>query len=100
MLIIHKQLINREKYVMINRWGQHLVLLLNGYRQTIHHSLIIDFQVSRSNGRWQGEAIIPIDYLPSRVTKMNAYAIHGVESNRVYEALYPVPTGSATAADM
>ena len=28
---------------------------------------------------------------PTKTNKMNAYAIHGRDSQRVYEALYPVP---------
>ena len=38
---------------------------------------------------WSGNAIIPLDYFPPDVNKINAYAIHGSGSNRQYEALYP-----------
>ncbi len=79
------------------RWGQHIVLLLDGYRNTIRHSLPLNFTVQdRSGGHWRGEAIIPVDYLPVNVTRMNAYAIHGSGSERVYEALYPVPAANIT----
>jgi len=76
------------------RWGQHIVLLLNGTHNTIHHSLPLHFTIlNRSADEWLGRAIIPLRYLPPRVTKMNAYAIHGSDSRRVYEALYPSPNG-------
>ncbi len=77
-------------------------MLLNGYRQTIRHSLFIDFQVSnRSTDNWKGVAIIPADLLPPNVTKMNAYAIHGSDpDNRVYESLYPVAFNSTSGANL
>ena len=79
------------------RWGQHIILLLDGYRNTIRHSLPLNFTVQDRTGRnWRGEAIIPADYLPVSVTKMNAYAIHGSGTDRVYEALYPVPAANIT----
>ena len=36
-----------------------------------------------------GEAVIPREYFPPGVTKFNAYAIHGEDEDRIYEALYP-----------
>ena len=43
--------------------------------------------------KWIGEAIIPAEYFPPNVTKMNAFAIHNGKEldSRVYEALYPAP---------
>ena len=32
-----------------------------------------------------------MDYFPPGVAKFNAYAIHGTDPNRIYEALFPVP---------
>ena len=55
-------------------------------KKTFHH-----FSLDRSKNTWQGTAWIPIDYFPPAVTKFNAYAIHGVEPERRYEALFPVP---------
>lgn len=51
-------------------------------------------------GKWFGEAIIPWSYLPPNVCKFNAYAIHGCNSERTYEALYPVPKGKFTQPDL
>lgn len=66
----------------------------------MRHSLMIDFVVNRFNKSWQGEAIIPAGLLPPKVTKMNAYAIHDIDEKRVYEALYPVPSNSASDPDL
>lgn len=82
------------------RFGQYIVLLLNGYRVTIRHSLFIDVITNRTSNTWEGRAVIPVDYLPPNVTKMNAYAIHGPEDNRIYESLYPVPFNSTSGPDL
>lgn len=41
------------------------------------------------NKTWKGTAVIPLEYFPPDVTKINAYAIHGSGDERQYEALYP-----------
>ena len=72
-------------------------MLLNGKRNAIRHSLPLNFTVQkRSSNYWEGEAHIPAAYLPAKVTKMNAFAIHGSGAERVYEALYPVPAANVT----
>ena len=44
-------------------------------------------------GFWTGKAIIPEAYLPAKVSKFNAYAIHGSDEDRSYETLFPVEIG-------
>jgi len=72
--------------------GQHLMLMLNGKRNAIKHSLPLDYtsNVDVSSKTWTGTARIPASYFPSNVTKFNAYAIHGTGDDRIYEALYEV----------
>lgn len=41
------------------------------------------------NKTWKGTAVIPLEYFPPGVSKINAYAIHGSGDKRQYEALYP-----------
>jgi len=78
--------------------GQHLVLLLNGTRNMIKDKLALNYTATRDgvNNTWTGTAIIPLDYFPPRVLKMNAYAIHGSRDSRQYEALYPTTKEFAT----
>ena len=83
-----------------NSWGQHIVLLLNDIRKCIRHSLPLDYVVEIVDQQWTGQVRIPLEYLPADVTKMNAYAIHGSGSKRVYEALYPVPGGKYQDPDL
>ena len=53
-------------------------------------------KIDRAKGTWTGTAIIPVDYFPPRVGKINAHAIHGSGVNRVYESLYPAPADAKT----
>jgi len=79
----------------LNPWGQHLVLLLDSGRD-LRHSLPLDFVVSDASvpgSSWSGTAVIPTNYLPPNITKLNAFAIHGSGSSRQYLALYPAPPG-------
>ena len=81
-----------------NRWGHHwVILLLNG--QSIRMGLLIDYTSTRQENLWQGTAIVPVEYLPARVTKMNIFAYHGTGENRITEALYPFPSGSSAPFD-
>ena len=52
--------------------------------------------IDEENKTWKGNAIIPMDYFPPEVAKINAYAIHGSGECRQYEALYPATTGFDT----
>ena len=58
------------------------------------------FKVTIAEDKWQGEAIIPSSYFPPKVSKFNAYAIHGEAEGRIYEALYPVTNGAYPNPDL
>ncbi|XP_013782432.2 UPF0462 protein C4orf33 homolog [Limulus polyphemus] len=90
-----------DKYleVELSPHGQHLLLLLNGRRNAIKHSLPLNYTTTISFDQWTGIAEIPVDYFPPNVDRFNAYAIHGSGKDRMYESLYPVPSGSHTSAD-
>ncbi|XP_052076776.1 uncharacterized protein LOC127714777 [Mytilus californianus] len=79
--------------VELSPHGQHLLLLLHGVRNSFKQQLPLTYKPTIKNDRWTGEATIPSSYFPPKVTKFNAYAIHGSGTNRTYESLYPVPTG-------
>lgn len=83
---------NQYLQVDICPWGQHIVILLNGKHEHIRHSLPMQVTTERTDGQWTGEAAIPVGYLPYKVTKFNAHAVHGSDANRVYESLYPQPS--------
>lgn len=59
----------------------------------------INYAAARKDKMWEGSAIIPIAYLPPRVTKMNIYAFHGSGSKRIVEALYPVAFKQGATVD-
>merc|ERR1711892_443987 len=70
--------------------GQHLMLLLDGRRNAIKHSLPLDYTavIDEKSNTWKGKALVPLSYFPPNVTLFNAYAINGVGDQRIYEALY------------
>ncbi|XP_061440252.1 UPF0462 protein C4orf33 homolog isoform X1 [Rhineura floridana] len=70
--------------------GQHLVLFLSG-GDCLEKGLALAFKADINGGNWNGTAIIPWNYFPPGVDKMNSYAIHGSGIGRTYEALYPIP---------
>ncbi|XP_072040486.1 UPF0462 protein C4orf33 homolog isoform X1 [Amphiura filiformis] len=78
--------------------GQHIVLMLNvvnGVRNTIKTKLPLEFKakINAEDKTWQGVAEIPLEYLPPKTSRFNAYAIHGSDKKRQYEALFPAPSG-------
>lgn len=85
--------------VELSPHGQHLVLMLRGERNAVKQQLPITYTAAIHGHAWQGNAIIPGRYFPQDVTKFNAYAIHGSDPSRVYESLYPVPTGKFSDPD-
>jgi len=66
------------------------MLILNGNRNAIKHSLPLEYKASidREKKTWSGEARVPGSYFPPNVTRWNAYAIHGTDESRTYEALF------------
>lgn len=71
--------------------GQHLLLLLSGKRRVWKEELPLEFDVTRTETKWEGTAHLPWNYFPPGTNKFNAYAISGSGEHRKYEALYPVP---------
>jgi len=72
--------------------GQHLMLILNGNRNAIKHSLPLYYEakISEDGKSWTGQAIIPGSYFPPNVTRFNGYAIHGTGEGRRYETVFEV----------
>ncbi|XP_054845463.1 UPF0462 protein C4orf33 homolog [Eublepharis macularius] len=75
--------------------GQHLVLRLSG-GVCLEKGLELAFKADINWGNWNGTAIIPWEYFPPGIDKMNSYAIHGSGIGRMYEALYPIPREEIT----
>ncbi|KAG8592762.1 hypothetical protein GDO81_000618 [Engystomops pustulosus] len=83
----------KEQYleVEVGPHGHHLVLLLSQRRNIWKECLPLSFQASITEKTWKGRALIPWEYFPPSVDQFNAYAIHGSELKRTFEALYPIP---------
>ncbi|XP_072039452.1 UPF0462 protein C4orf33 homolog [Amphiura filiformis] len=78
--------------------GQQLALILNqvnGVRNIIKTKLPLEFKakINAEDKTWQGIAEIPLDHLPPKTNRFNAFAMHGSDKKRHYEALFPAPSG-------
>ena len=62
--------------------------------------LPLQYSASITDTHWEGEAFIPATYFPPKVHLFNAYAIHGSDDKRTYEALYPAPYGKHDTPDL
>lgn len=90
--------------------GRYLILLLDGYRNTLLSKLPLfpdgvsylnspcqDKSWTSCGHRWQASMTVPTEYLPRNFNRFNAYAIHAedygvgkVESDKIhYESLFP-----------
>jgi hypothetical protein len=71
--------------------GHYLLLELSGARNVVRKGMEIRYEVERLADRWRAVAIVPISYLPPRIARANAYAIHGSGERRRYLAASAVP---------
>ncbi|CAF2027769.1 unnamed protein product [Rotaria magnacalcarata] len=71
--------------------GHYLVLLLLDRRKELKQMVPLPYyNVERpTSDRWIGRAHIPRSLFPAHINRFNAYAIHGQDEKRTYEALYP-----------
>ncbi len=76
-------------------------MTLDGKHDVVKSGLALDYTATiNGDGTWEGKAVIPEAYFPYKVTKWNAYAIHGEDEDRVYESLYPVPFDKFEVPDL
>uniref|UniRef100_A0A1I7UDF4 AUDH_Cupin domain-containing protein n=2 Tax=Caenorhabditis tropicalis TaxID=1561998 RepID=A0A1I7UDF4_9PELO len=87
--------------VEIGPHGHWLCLLFDGVRHPINNGEELELEVRNKwvGNRWVGEVEIPLAYFPAKVSKFNAYHIHGNDTERVYAALNPVTDGTYSEPD-
>ncbi|CAI5446919.1 unnamed protein product [Caenorhabditis angaria] len=87
--------------VEVGPHGHWLCLLFDGVRHPINKGEELELEVRNKwvGDRWIGEVEIPLAYFPSKITKFNAYHIHGQENERTYSALFPVTDGTFKEPD-
>ncbi|MDD5758336.1 MAG: hypothetical protein PHI06_04565 [Desulfobulbaceae bacterium] len=71
--------------------GHYLALLFSGIRKIQRQDISLSFDTKIVEGTWHGTALVSSSYLPTRLCRANAYAIHGQAPNRRYLAAFPVP---------
>mgnify|MGYP001564523490 CR=1 FL=1 len=75
-----------ERYleVELSPHGHYLALQLQGPRRTVHSGLHLGVRSAIQGHRWRGRAEIPGCWLPSGLSRLNAFAMHGVGPARRY----------------
>ena len=85
---------DRYTEIELGPWGHHLVLKLEGVRNTVETVTDLPYRVQRAGGRWRGEATLDAAHLPAGPHRVNGYAIGGLGDARRYCAAFPA-TGAA-----
>ncbi len=80
---------DRYLEVELSPHGHFLVLMLHGARQVTHQGMAMHYRATIADGRWRGEARIPMTWLPPGCSRLNAYAIHGRGDARRHLAWRP-----------
>lgn len=70
--------------------GHYLALKLAGRRNVTDASFALEYRASIAAGRWRGQALVSRELLPERVSRCNAFAIHGTHPHRRYLAAHPL----------
>jgi len=71
--------------------GHHLALVLRGRRHAIARGLPLDYVARIEGERWRGVAVVPREWLPAGLGRVNAFAVHGQREARRHLAAFPVP---------
>jgi len=69
--------------------GHHLALCLAGVRNVRRMGMPLAFSARIAGARWSGRARVPLEWLPSGLSRVNAYAIDGLGPQRRYWAWQP-----------
>lgn len=77
--------------IEISPSGHHLVLTLDGVRSPVASGLPMDFQARLLDGHWSGRARLGSAHLPEKPWHVNATAIHGSGTERMYLSWVPLP---------
>lgn len=87
--------------VEVGPHGHWLVLFFDGYRNAINNGEEIELDVENriEFDTWICNLEIPLAFIPANATRFNAYALHGSDPERHYEALGPVLNGSLKEPD-
>lgn len=69
--------------------GHSLVLELHPVRTVVRQREPLAYTAKITGRRWEGEAFVPVAWLPAGVERLNAFAVHGCGPKRRYLAWRP-----------
>jgi len=71
--------------------GHYLLLQMDAPRSIVTQEMAVDYVAKIQEKRWQGRARIAAALLPSPISRINLFAIHGIAPDRRYMAWSPLP---------
>ncbi len=77
-----------------------MVILLHKFYVVAKKGLHVDYSVRITGNTWEGVAHVPLAYLPRKVYKMDAFALHDVGKARKREAYGPMTFNKYSDADL
>jgi len=77
--------------VELSPHGHHQVLRFAGVRRSIAADLPLDYSARIEAGRWWGQALLPLAWLPPGPLRAHACALHGRGPARRYLVATPMP---------
>ena len=77
--------------IEMGRYGHHLILQLDAPRSIIHKEIPMQYEVLDGDYRWAGRGFVDKKWLPEKIVRFNAFAIHTVNGERRYCCYTPLP---------
>ena len=77
--------------IEVSRHGHHLVLQLDGPRSIVEKEIPMLWLPSEAGDSWCGYGELDYKWLPEKLVKINAFAIHTVNGERRYCCHTPLP---------
>ncbi len=77
--------------IEMGSWGHHLLLQLDGPRSIVRKEIPMQYEALDGDGRWVGNGFVERKWLPEKIVRANAFAIHTTGDKRRYCCHTPLP---------
>lgn len=70
--------------IEMGAWGHHLLLQLDGPRSIVRKEIPMQYEALDGDCRWVGSGFVERKWLPEKIVRANAFAIHTADGKRRY----------------
>ena len=82
--------------IEMGRYGHHLILQLDAPRSIVYKEIPMQYEVIDGDYRWAGRGFVDKKWLPEKIVRANAFAIHTLNGERRHCCYTPLPGQSLT----